>query len=97
MTDLPLIALIRYHVLPEPVRPAHVSRQEPPLTVATTVTFVPAVMVVRIAPLVLALLRRLTPLQAAALVVVAPKTSVGEAIEMTADERIARSIPMGMR
>ena len=97
MTDLPLIALIRYHVLLDRVRPAHVTRQEPPLTVATTVTLVPLEIVVRIPALVLALLRRLTPLQAAALVVVAPKTSVGAAIEMTAVERIARSIAMGMR
>src|SRR5258705_10667253 len=97
MTDLPLIALIRYHLLLETVLPAQVTRHEPPLTVATTVILVPLLIVVRIPALVLALLRRLTPLQAAALVVVAPTASVGAAIEMTAVERIARSIAMGMR
>jgi hypothetical protein len=39
---------------------------------------------------VLALVRTFTPLQAAAIVVVVPKTSVGAATDMTADERIAR-------
>jgi len=96
LTDLPLIALMRYHLLLDVVRPPQVTRHALPVTVATTVTLVPTLIVVRIAALVLALRRRLTPLQAAAFVAVAPKASVGAAIEMTADERIARRIAMAM-
>ena len=80
MTDLPLIALIRYHLLLETVLPAQVTRHEPPLTVATTVILVPLLIVVRIPALVLALRRRLTPLQAATLVVVAAPVVVVTAL-----------------
>jgi len=84
------MALIRYQLLPDTVLPAQVTFHAPPVTVAVTVTWVPLLMLVRMAPLVLALVRTFTPLQAAAFVVVAPKTSVGAATDMTADERIAR-------
>ena len=84
-----MMALIRYHVLPDTVLPAQVTFHVPPLTVAITVTWVPILMLVRMAPLVLALVRTFTP-QTAAIVVVVPKTSVGAATDMTADERIAR-------
>jgi hypothetical protein len=79
------MALIRYQVLPAVVLPAHVVRQLPPVSVATTETFVPTEATVRARVRVDALVRRLA-LQMAAFAV-APRTSAGN--EMVATPAIS--------
>src|SRR4051794_21814367 len=86
------MALIRYQVVPVVVLPAHVVRQLPPVTVATTETFVPTEATVRARPRVDGLVRRFA-LQMAALAV-APRTSAGnETVATPARSAADRSHP----
>src|SRR4051795_13373434 len=79
------MALIRYQVLAAVVFPAHVVRQLPPVTVATTETFLPTEATVRARARVEGLVRRFA-LQMAAFAV-APRTPAGN--EMVATPAIS--------
>ena len=74
-TELPPTAVIRYQVVPVALAPRQLVFQVVPLTVASTVTLVPAEIAVLIVALVEALVRRLT--MQVACIVVAPRTLEG--------------------
>jgi hypothetical protein len=86
---LPFTALIRYHDRPEAVLPAHVDRQKPPITVATTVTLVPVGTSTRARDVTEVLARRLVEHRLIFVDVVAPRVATGEATEPTVNSMTA--------
>jgi hypothetical protein len=88
LTLFPLMALIRYQVLPLVDLPAHVVRQLRLVKVATTETFVPVRMTTRGRAAVEVIVRRFA-LQIAAFVTVAPSTSPGKETATTPNKSIA--------
>jgi len=78
------MALILYHQVADPVRVPHVDLQAPPMTLATTLTRVPAVIFVRIVAPVEGLVRRLAQ-QTASLMLV--EASAVDGLETATSEK----------
>jgi hypothetical protein len=90
LTDLPLIPLIRSHVIPDTILPPQLARQAEPATVATTVTLVPALIEVRAGEAVVVWGRRFAE-HTALFMTVAPKTWPGVTTAVIAKRKRADS------